>query len=124
MRFLRAHQRVAARLAIVALLVQFAVSFAHVHPEDLVPGSPEGVPSAAQLSPARPDSPGSPTSSAQHDFCTICASIALASVLVLPRPPPTVVVATVQRRAFWIDRVINLVSCGQPRYFQARGPPA
>jgi hypothetical protein len=47
--------------------------------------------------------------STDHDFCTICASIARAGAPVLPRPPAAVVV-TLPRRKWLTDRVIILVS--------------
>jgi hypothetical protein len=37
MRFVRAHQTSGAWLALAALLVQFVVSFAHIHRDDLIP---------------------------------------------------------------------------------------
>jgi hypothetical protein len=120
MRLLRAHLRYAACLALLALVVQFAVSFAHVHRDDLLPAWPGGGPSASRLNPALPD--GSSAPSTDHDFCTICASIALAGSLILPQPP-MVAVATVPRQSWLINRVIILASTDQRRHFQARGPP-
>jgi hypothetical protein len=122
MRFVRAHQRSGAWLSLAALLVQFVVSFAHVHRDDLVPVPPEGVPSAARLDPSLPNGSRSRAPTTDHDFCTICASIALAGSLVLPQPP-AVVVATAPHRTWLIDWAIVLVSTDKPRHFQARGPP-
>jgi hypothetical protein len=122
MRFVRAHQTSGAWLSLAALLVQFVVSFAHVHREDLIPVLPEGVLSAAQLDPSLPNGSRSPAPTTDHDFCTICASIALAGSLILPQPP-AVVVATVPHRTWLIEWAIILVSTDKPRHFQARGPP-
>ena len=123
MRFIRAHQTSGAWLALAALLVQFVVSFAHIHRDDLVPVVPESVPNASRLNPAVPDDSHSPAPTRDHDFCTICASMALVGTLVLPQPP-AVVVATVPRRVGLTERVIVLVSTDQHRHFQARAPPA
>jgi len=123
MRFIRAHQTSGVSLALAALLVQFVVSFAHIHRDDLVPVAPESVPNASRLNPAVPDDSRSPAPTRDHDFCTICASMALVGTLVLPQPP-AVVVATVPRRVGLTERVIILVSTDQRRHFQARAPPA
>jgi Protein of unknown function (DUF2946) len=121
MRLLRAHLTSGAWLALAALLVQIAVSFAHVHRDDLVPVFAGGAPSASPSTPPPGDGSGSPPK--DHDFCTICASIALAGSLVLPQPP-AIAIAIVPHRIRLTDRVILLVSTHQHRHFQARGPPA
>jgi hypothetical protein len=122
MRFVRAHQTSGAWLALAALLVQFVVSFAHIHRDDLVPIVPESVLNASWLNPALPDDSGSPAPTRDHDFCAICASMTLVGSVVLPLPP-MVVLATVPRRVGLIERVIILASTGHYRHFQARGPP-
>jgi hypothetical protein len=122
MRFLRAHQTSGAWVALLALLVQIVVSFAHIHRDDLVPVVPESVPNASRLDPALPDDSRSPAPTRDDDFCTICASMALVASVVLPQPP-MVVLATVLRRVGLIERAIILASTDQHRHFQARGPP-
>jgi Protein of unknown function (DUF2946) len=120
MRLLRAHQRSGAWLALLALLVQIAVSSVHVHGDDLVLVSAErgtGTPPLASAPRNDPDSP-----STDHDFCTICACIALAGSLVLPQPP-AIVVAIVPQRIVLADRVLLLVSTDEHWHFQARAPP-
>jgi hypothetical protein len=122
MRFVRAHQTSGAWLALVALLVQFVVSFAHIHREDLVPVVPGSVLNASWLNPALPDDSRSPGPTRDHDFCAICANMTLVGSVVLPLPP-TVVLATVSRRVGPIERVIIIASTDHHRHFQARGPP-
>jgi hypothetical protein len=122
MRFVRAYQTSGAWLALAALLVQFVVSFAHVHRDDLVPVVPECVLNESWLNPALPDDSCSPAPNGAHDFCAICASMALIGSVVLP-PPPPVVFATARPPVGLIKRVIILASTDQPRHFQARGPP-
>jgi hypothetical protein len=122
MRFVRAHQTSGAWLALAALLVQFVVSFAHIHRDDLVPIVPESVLNASWLNPALPDDSRSPAPTRDHDFCPICASMTLVGSVVLPLPP-MVVLATVPRRVGLIERVIILASTDHHRHFQARGPP-
>jgi hypothetical protein len=118
MPLVRAHQTSGAWLALLALLVQIAVSFGHVHGDDLAPVLAERGPGASPLTSA--PHPGSPPT--DHDFCAICACIALAGSLVLPKPP-AIVVAIALRRLVLAERVLLLVSTGQHRHFQARAPP-
>jgi hypothetical protein len=122
MRFLRAHHTSGAWVALLALLVQIVVSFAHIHRDDLVPVVPEAVPNASRINPALPDDSRSPAPTKDHDFCTICASMALVGSVVLPQPP-TVVLATVPCRVGLIEQAIILPSTDQHRHFEARGPP-
>jgi hypothetical protein len=119
MRLLRAHQRSGSWLALVALLVQITVSFAHVHRDDLMPIL-TGRTSTSPLAGTPRGDPGSP--SRDHDFCMICASIALTGCLVLPQPPAAVV-AIVPSRIVLSDGELVLVWADQQRHFQARGPP-
>ena len=120
MQLLRAHQTSGARLALLALLVQIAVSFGHVHGDDLVPVLSERGTGAPPLSSVPRNNPGSPAT--DHDFCAICACIALAGSLVLPQPPG-IVVAIVLQRIVLAERALLLVSTDQSRHFQARAPP-
>ena len=122
MRFVRAHQTSWTWVALVALLVQIVVSFAHIHRDDLVSVAPENMPNTSRLNPAFPDDSRSPVPTRDHDFCTICASMALVGSVVLPQPP-AVVLAIVPRRIGLIERAIILASRDQHRHFQARGPP-
>jgi hypothetical protein len=119
MRLLRAHQTSGAWLALVALLVQITVSFAHIHRDDLIPVLTERT-GTLPLSGAPRSDHGSP--SKDHDFCMICASIALAGCLVLPQPVAAVV-AIVPSRIVLTDLVLVRVWTEQQRHFQARGPP-
>jgi hypothetical protein len=120
MRLLRAHQTSGAWLALLALLVQIAVSFSHVHRDDLVLVLAERGTATPPLTSAPRNDQDSP--SRDHDFCTICACIALAGSLILPRPPD-IVIAIVVQRIVLADRVSLLVSTDQHRNFQARAPP-
>ena len=122
MRFVRVHQTFWTWVALGALLVQIVVSFAHIHSDDLVPVASENVPNASPLNPALPGDSRSPAPTRDHDFCAICASMALIGSVVLPQPP-TVVLATVPCRVGLNERAIILASTEQHRHFQARGPP-
>jgi SAM domain (Sterile alpha motif) len=120
MRLLRAHQPSGAWFALLALLIQIAVSFGHVHGDDLVLVFGGAWNRHPPLTSAPRNDPGSP--SRDHDFCTICACIALAGSLVLPQPP-AIVVAIVLQGIVLADRVLLLVSTDRHRHCQARAPP-
>ena len=120
MRVLRAHQTSGAWLALLALLVQIAVSFGHVHSDDLVPVLADQGTGTSPLTSAPRNDPGSP--STDHDFCSICACVVLVGSLVLPQPP-AIAVAIVLQRIVLADWVLLLVSTDQHRHFQARAPP-
>jgi uncharacterized iron-regulated membrane protein len=97
MKWLRSKLKYGARLTLLALVVQFAVSFGHFHgfAAQAAPGilaqanashagehlAPDGAVSPAQQQPA-PDS-GQPPS----DACAICAVIALANTVLFATPP-------------------------------------
>lgn len=80
MKWLRSNIRHGARLALLALAVQFVLSFAHVH--GIVAQAAPSIHSSQQL-------PASGDDSDQHpgDFCAVCAVIALASTAVAASPP-------------------------------------
>jgi len=77
-----------AGLGLFALLLQLALSFAHVHPEDLLPrafaGFDDHVAGKASL-PGRNQDHEAPGS--QHDDCPICAVMHLAGTIVVPEAP-------------------------------------
>jgi hypothetical protein len=84
MKWLRQQIRWGVRLALLALVVQMAVSFSHVHAEWLTSTSTLAATDASDgpVVPAVPDYPNHVPKA--HDFCAICASIGLFGVLVLP----------------------------------------
>ena len=118
MRRLRSIRRFGAGLGLFALLLQLALSFGHVHPEDLLGASAAGL-EAAQ--PAGPDQDSHPAG-APHDDCPICAVMHLAGTIVLPQPPALAVPAQFTVAVFPADDLVSIVI---PRRlpFQTRAPP-
>jgi hypothetical protein len=115
MRWLRNNRRWGSRLALLALMLQLALTFGHVHADSLVTSaSPELTLSAG--SPADQNHPGD-----RHDDCAICAAVHLAGNLVLPTPAviqvPNHVPVTWQASA---DRAAEFTRI---EIFRARGPP-
>jgi len=114
------------RLALLAVLLQFALSFAHIHPSDIFP---YGQPIAQGLGVDRIVAPQPGSSPIQHDrtgpsdqACAICANMALAASIVLPNPvglppPPTLPSRTHDRAAPIPPPVAEFL------LFQTRAPP-
>ena len=118
MQWLRWNRRWGGYAALFALALQLALSFGHLHLDDL------GVTAAAGQAP-NPSHPGkSPGNTPDTDeFCAICAVISLSGTLVIPEPPALVFAATPDD-AFFADLGVILVPSHERGYFQARAPPA
>jgi hypothetical protein len=80
MKWLRSNIRHGTRLALLALAVQFALSFGHAHGFAV-----QAAPSihSSQQQPA----PGPNPDQHPDDFCAICAAVALTSTAVAAMPP-------------------------------------
>jgi DUF2946 family protein len=120
MYWVRTNCRLGSWAALFALCIQLALSFGHIHLED-IQGSSSAT--AAQLQ-ARTESPadddhGKPG----HDFCAICAALSLTSSSVVPTI--SLLVAPVDRPHEWIaDFRTAQVSFALHFHFQARAPPS
>ena len=107
---------VGAWLALTALALQLAVSFGHIHAEDFVRGH-YGLTIVADAATDVPDDPDN-----DHLDCAICATVHLASVLLLPAPPAISLPA---------DIAVHRPTAGEQDTaqraralaFDARGPP-
>ena len=123
MRRLRSIRRFGAGLGLFALLLQLALSFGHVHPEDLLGASAARIGAVAgKAQPASPaqdrNAPGAP-----HDDCPICAVMHLAGTIVLPDPPALALPAQFTVTVFAIDDLVTVVVPRRPP-FQTRAPPS
>jgi hypothetical protein len=123
MRRLRSIRRFGAGLGLFALLLQLALSFAHIHPEDLLPRSLAGfadhVAGKAQVPPGGQDrqAPGS-----QHDDCPICAVMHLAGTIVVPVAPSLALPTQFTTTSFAVSDV-SYVPIPRRLPFQTRAPP-
>ena len=122
MRRLRSIRRFGAGLGLFALLLQLALSFGHVHPEDLLGASAGGIQTVAgktqPLSPAQDrHAPGAP-----HDDCPICAVMHLAGTIVLPDAPALALPTQFTVAVFSTDGHVAVVVPRRPP-FQTRAPP-
>ena len=121
MRALRSIRRFGAGLGLLALLLQLTLSFAHVHPDDLL-GVPAALIADAIAGNALADqdrhAPGAP-----HDDCPICTAMHLAGTIVVPDPPALAVPTEFTVAAFAADDLATTVVPRRPP-FQTRAPPA
>jgi len=97
MRWFRSHIRAGSRLALLALAVQFVVTFGHVHLNGLVSGSTSSA-HAVRHSTVSLHNPGDRSRQAPglpDDDCPICALIQLANAsppsVAPPLPAPTMI---------------------------------
>jgi hypothetical protein len=125
MGWVKRHKRSGALLALAALALQLALSFGHMHRDDL--GLPP-LPAADQTlialcttpSPAGPaDQDHQPGS---DDYCAICASMVLMATAT-PSLPPVLIVPTPIRHVWQALTPSSEVAARFALSFQARGPP-
>lgn len=125
MRWVRSNVRTGAWCALVALAIQFALLFGHVHPA--------AVRSAAGFSPLSiagtdvPGTPGAPEGPAKpaglpFDYCAICAVMNLAATGVPPSKPASPVALLADTALYW--PLVHVRAAVLPHFlFQSRAPP-
>jgi hypothetical protein len=123
MRWFRSKLQLGSRLALVALAVQLALAFGHVHLHNLVPASPTSAtigPGSVLLSEPAPSH--NPDGSLDTD-CPICALLQLVAASapsVAPDLPLPANSGSSGRQA-----TAKLASASSPHFlFQARAPPS
>jgi Protein of unknown function (DUF2946) len=89
MKWFRSQIRHGSRLALLALAIQFALSFGHFHAIATAQAAPTVQSSVAAPDTADQQQPSSNHDSDQHpnDGCAICAVIALANAMLSATPP-------------------------------------
>jgi hypothetical protein len=125
--WVRAKRKFGGGLALFALALQFYLSFAHIHPEDIYGPAKLPLSSAAQIS----SLPGNATKllpakhASQHgnDICAICATIYLLNSSPAPQAPQLQPVALNSRPAEHFVRASALFVAARRAPFQSRAPP-
>jgi hypothetical protein len=125
MNWLRSNSGKIAWVAFFALACQFALTFGHLHLNNIgaasaaltAPADSTNSSTGAQPSPAQQ----APTGLAQ-DFCAVCNSISLANTLVLPVSPAPISPTSIIRGVRWSLASPEFAS-SEHVYFNARGPP-
>lgn len=124
MNWFRSRIRSCAQLALFALAFQIAVSFGHMHRDDL--GLPP-LPSSNNAQTASITTPAPVTDADHHpassdDYCPICASMQLIATA-LPSLPPVLWVPEPIRRVWPAEMPAQVFSLQIALSFQARAPP-
>jgi hypothetical protein len=133
MKWFRSNIRHGARLALFALLVQFALSFGHSHwfaqaapilKSSLQQADGQQRAATPDRQAIRKQAPASPDSDQQgDDNCAICAVVSMASTVLFAVPPLLLLPQAVEFLYLTTDaEFVHLKSAGQA--FQPRGPPA
>ena len=112
MRWFRWNRRWGSYAALFALALQLALSFGHVHHDNLA------------LSTKRPAQPETPSGTVpdRDDVCAICITISLSGSLLIP-DAPALVFAAAHHEPFFSDLIAAFVSEPARSRFQARAPP-
>ena len=116
------HRRHGAVLALIALALQIAVAFGHVHLPALAQNAHATSAQRAAFADSKSHAPVQ-TPADNDDYCAICASIFLASSAFAPAPPQLLVPANFQR----VEHCFNAARpvAESPRLaFRSRAPPA
>ena len=122
MKWFRSNIRTGARLALLALLVQFALSFGHIHGFAPAASATQSVLPADHTAKPLPAS-GKHDSDQTTDICAICAVMAMASTVLFSSPPILLLPDAVAILQGITDaEFAHLKSAGTA--FQPRAPPA
>jgi hypothetical protein len=121
MRWFRSNVQLGSRLALLALAIQFVLSFSHVHFDGLSPAQPD-LASVAIAGETDSTSPQPPISN--HDpLCPICVLIQLAGAIAQPAPP----VLHLPDQFDWTPpetSVASVLPASAQFFFNARAPPS
>jgi hypothetical protein len=115
MQWIRSNIRLGARTALLALVIQLALSFGHFHA--IAAPAALSIQATQQLPAPAPDSDQHP-----DDFCAICAVIALASTAMAAAPPALPIPQAFELTHPPIDATFVDVRAARAA-FQSRAPP-
>lgn len=125
-RWVRTKVRFGATCALLALAIQFTLSFGHAHRRDIGSFGASLQIAHVDLAPAvaLPRAPAVPSipRGLAFDYCEICAVSSLAGSAIPAAPPELLMAVVAQRIRFFLP--IAAVQVASPhRLFQARAPP-
>jgi hypothetical protein len=128
MRWFRSNIRVGSRLALLALAVQFVLSFSHVHLSDLglTGAKAAAAVTASGAGAAAPDKPATPTQKSDGPIdpgCAICGLIQLAATSTPSEAPALLLPARLGHVRLEVPAQLALVATSHYS-FQARAPPS
>jgi DUF2946 family protein len=135
MKWFRSNIKHGSRLALLALAIQFALSFGHFHAtaaqaaptlqSNLAPSNPNANSLPAAEAPGQSDQqqPGSDPDRQQGDACAICAVMSLASTVLFATPPLLLLPQAIE--FLYLTTDAEFVHLNSARVdFQPRAPPA
>jgi hypothetical protein len=114
MKWFRSNIKQGARLALLALVVQFALSFGHFHAV--------AAQTAPELHSAQQRQPASDPDRHPGDACAICTVVALANTALLATPPVLALPQAVQPNCLATDVAFIHLKAARGA-FQPRAPP-
>jgi hypothetical protein len=127
MGWFRANRTFGGGVALFALALQFCLSLAHIHPEDIYGPAKLPLSSAAQIASPPTDATKVRTAGrASHhgnDVCAICATIYLLNTSPAPQAPRLQPPALNSQPAEHLVRTAALVVAARRAPFQSRAPP-
>jgi hypothetical protein len=120
--WIRANRRIGTTVALFALAVQLILSFGHVHLDKAALFGPAVAGISAPQTPNGGGAPPDRHRPGADDFCAICATISLASTLLLPEP--AAITLPIAHAQAWPPQFQATLAARGPQYlFQARAPP-
>jgi hypothetical protein len=128
MGWFRANRTFGGGVALFALVLQFWLSFAHIHPEDIYGPAKLSLSSAAQIASSPTDAtkvrPAERAAHHSNDICAICATIYLLGSSSAPQAPQLQPLALNSQPAEHLVRAAVLFVAARRAPFQSRAPPA
>jgi hypothetical protein len=128
MGWFRGNRTFGSRLALFALVLQFWLSFAHIHPEDIYGPAKLPLWSAAQIASPPADAakllPAKHVSQHGNDICAICATIYLLNSSATPQAPQLQPLSLTSQPAEHFIRTSALFISERRAPFQSRAPPS
>jgi hypothetical protein len=122
MNWVRSHIQHGSRLALLALAIQFVLSFGHIH--GIADAAATSFVIALQGSVTGPAQPQAPSHhDADHDVCAICAVMAMAATA-LHASPPVLLPPLAIETSYQIADLDFVASNSTRPAFQPRAPPA
>jgi hypothetical protein len=121
MGWLDRHKRHGAVLALIALALQIAVAFGHVHLHGVAQNAPAAITHSVGLADKNSQTPA-PIRGDNDEYCAVCASIFLASSAFAPPPPQLPLPAKFQRVEHSFNAASTVVE-SQRLAFRSRAPP-
>jgi hypothetical protein len=122
MRWFRDHIRQGSWLALVALAVNFAMAFGHIHPSDVTDSGRAGLLVAANAAVYGDRSHNHPTDNRSDDLCPICMAAAAMGTALAPTPPALPVEFADAAIDHAIEHTVAIPHAPRAA-FQSRGPP-